>query len=106
MTARPPFVSPYSVQYPSASSDLFPVESNKRPSEFEMVIKMFPRKRDCRFSAASELRSVDGGGMWSCSISVVYAPVIECFADFMPSLRTSSTESSILDCDEYGEGII
>ena len=33
ITARPPFISPYRVQYPTASSDLLPVVSSNEPAQ-------------------------------------------------------------------------
>src|SRR5579859_2037616 len=42
ITARPPAMSPYSVQYPTASSDLFPVLNTIEPNLFESAIHLGP----------------------------------------------------------------
>ena len=66
MTARPPAMSPYSVQYPTASSLLLPVVSSSAPNLFESAIRTPPRTRAWMFS------SVTSGGRpakiaWSAS---------------------------------------
>ena len=53
ITASPPHISPYSVQYPTASSLLLPVVSTSAPVLFESAISVTPRSRDCRFSSVT-----------------------------------------------------
>jgi hypothetical protein len=49
-------MSPYNVAYPTASSDLFPVETTSQPCVFESAMRTTPRARACRFSAATPSR--------------------------------------------------
>ena len=46
MTANPPTMSPYKVQYPTAISLLLPVESTMALSLLESAISSDPRARD------------------------------------------------------------
>ncbi len=61
--AKPPAVSPYSVENPAAVSDLLPVVSTSQPCWFESAIRIRPRSRACTFSAASPSMS----GRTSCT---------------------------------------
>lgn len=54
-----PTESPYSVEYPTASSDLLPGASTMWPSWLEIAINSVPRSRDWRFSSARPVSSVD-----------------------------------------------
>ena len=53
MRAKPPAMSPYRVQYPTESSDLFPVETKMAPSRLDMAMRMLPRMRAWIFSSAT-----------------------------------------------------
>ena len=57
MGPNPPAESPYRVEYPVASSDLFPVVKARCPSALDRPMRITPRTRACRFSAASPVRS-------------------------------------------------
>jgi hypothetical protein len=46
MGAKPPFMSPYNVAYPTAISLLLPVVSSMRPVLFDMPMSSTPRQRD------------------------------------------------------------
>src|SRR5438270_3731101 len=52
-TAKPPAMSPYSVEYPVAISLLFPVVNTRWPNLFDSAINIVPRIRAWRFSSAN-----------------------------------------------------
>src|SRR6266850_4866984 len=53
IAASPPTMSPYRVQYPTASSDLLPVLSTNAQNLLESAISTAPRMRDCKFSSVT-----------------------------------------------------
>ena len=55
--AKPPALSPYSVEKPVAASLLLPVVSTRWPCSFDSAISVVPRTRACRFSTDSPDRS-------------------------------------------------
>jgi len=57
ITAKPPAESPYSVEYPVASSLLLPVVSTIQPRALDTAIRTTPRIRDCRFSSVRPVGS-------------------------------------------------
>ena len=105
ITASPPFISPYSVQYPTAISDLFPVVSNSDPNLLDNAISSAPRMRDWMFSSVTS-------GFTSRKTSartpsyVFMMPEMGSCSVRIPRFRANSTESSMLPWLEYREGII
>ena len=90
---NPPAESPYSVEYPVASSLLLPVVSTRCPPALDSPISTTPRTRACRFSAGSPFSGNPCGVSASLNASTIDAIgiVIAC----SPCRRTRSSASVI-----------
>ena len=86
-------MSPYSVQYPTASSLLLPVVSTSAPVSFESAIRICPRIRACTFCSA---RSQSGRACAasSCARKAACIGSMEISWKRMPRFRASAAASS------------
>src|SRR5258706_12386357 len=104
MTARPPTMSPYSVQYPTATSLLLPVESTSAPNLFDNDICTIARLRDWIFSSvASSGKPAKTGA--SVLRQASYISLMESNSKRMPRIFSSLRASSIKPLEEDGPGI-
>ena len=95
---KPPAESPYRVEYPVAISLLFPVVSTRCPAALLSPIRITPRIRDCRFSAASPARSSSASKL---STIGAIGTVLAC-----SSCRLARSSASPTECpEEYLLGI-
>ena len=85
-------MSPYSVAYPTAISDLLPVATTMPPNLFDNAIRMAPRIRAWRFSSAT-FGSVSANGVASASRNPLKMSSIAISSNRQPRLRASSSES-------------
>ncbi len=104
MTPRPPDMSPYSVQYPTASSDLLPVVSSKADRLFDSAISRLPRMRAWMFSSVTS-RAVPANAPASVRSIASMTSSMGSVSVRMPRLAASASESSMLPRLEKGDGI-
>ena len=105
MGARPPQVSPYRVQYPAATSDLFPVAKSIQWNLLENDIITTPRMRDWMFSSVTS-RSLPAKAGASAFSKASIIGEIGTVNVSIPRLAASASESVMLPSLDHGDGII
>jgi hypothetical protein len=97
-------VSPYSVEYPTAASDLLPVVSTSQPNLLDRAMRVTPRMRLCRFSSVrSSSRPVKLGS--SMSMRATWAGSMAMVRWSTPN-RPARSAASVSDPSlEYLEGM-
>ena len=87
MGAKPPALSPYIVVYPTAISDLLPVDKRRALSVLEMPISNTARILACRFSPAKSLNwSADSKALWTGSMGIFRSSIERLAASFSASV--------------------
>ena len=104
MTPRAPHISPYIVQYPSASSVLLPVFRTNALILLATDIRILPRILAWRFSSANP-DSVPLKKQPISSIKTLNGSFIDMLSNLIPRLSANSFASVLLCSEEKEDGI-